>query len=61
MPGWFWYLIAALIAALTLFVLYRHFFRKKGTCCEGECNGKCEGCRRECLKNKDESTDDQIG
>lgn len=58
MPGWFWYLLAALIAALTLFVLFRHFFTKKGNCCEGECRGKCEGCRRDCENNKNKAGND---
>ena len=51
MPGWFWYIPAALIVGLTLYVFWRHFFKKKGNCCDN-CDGRCEGCSRECGKKK---------
>lgn len=45
MPYWFWFIPAGAIVLLALFVLYRHFFRKKGDCC-GECRGRdCGRCR----------------
>ena len=44
---WIWYALAGLIALITLFVLYMHFFKKKGDCCKG-CSGDCEKCRRKC-------------
>ncbi|MCR5809402.1 MAG: hypothetical protein K6G56_07555 [Clostridiales bacterium] len=51
MPNWFWYIPAGAIAALTLYVLYRHFFVKKGDCCS-DCGKDCASCNKNCGKRK---------
>lgn len=44
---WIWYVLAGLIVLPALFILFRHFFVKKGDCCRS-CSGDCEKCRRKC-------------
>lgn len=58
MPGWFWYAATGLIAALTLYVLYRHFFEKKGMCCG--CDNDCAHCgnSHSCSKNSADKSKD---
>ncbi|MBO4562489.1 MAG: hypothetical protein J5772_02630 [Clostridia bacterium] len=50
MPMWFWYAAAGLIAAATLYLLYRHFFMKRGSCCENKpsCSHECASCPHHC-------------
>ena len=53
MPQWFWYAAAGALAALTVFVLVRHFFIKKGDCCGSGGSHDCSSCgMRSSCKNK---------